>query len=257
MNKDKLDEILTKHKQWLLGEDGGQRANLRYANLRYANLSGANLSGADLSDANLSDANLSGANLSDANLSGADLRYANLRGANLSDANLSGADLRYADLSGANLRGANLRYADLRYADLSGANLRGANLSDANLSGADLSGIITNHYTAFYHLQCPEEGSFIGYKKAGSCIVKLLITEDALRSSATSRKCRASKAKVLDITHIKTGVTVNTATSDYDNTFIYKVGEEVKVDNFDTDRWNECSTGIHFFITKQEAIDYV
>ena len=177
MSKDELNEILTKHKQWLFGEYGGQ----------------------------------------------------------------------CADLSGANLSGA----------DLSGAYLRSANLSGADLIGANLSGAKTNHYTSFYHLQCPEEGSFIAYKKANNYIIKLLIPEDALRSSATSRKCRASKAKVLDITHIETGVTVNTVISNYDNTFIYKVGEEVKVDDFDTNRWNECSSGIHFFITKEEAVNYI
>ena len=182
MDKDKLSEILTKHEHWLLGEDGGQRADLS--------------------------------------------------GADLSVADLSGADLRYADLRGANLRGANLRYADL-------------------------SGVITNHYTAFYHLQCPEEGSFIAYKRASNYVIKLLIPEDAQRSSATSRKCRASKAQVLGITHIKTGTNVNTVTSDYDNTFIYEVGKFAEVKNFDTDRWNECSTGIHFFITRQEVIDYI
>ena len=155
----------------------------------------------------------------------------------------------------ADLRGADLRGADLRGANLSGADLRGANLSVANLRGADLRDALANHYTSFYHLQCPEEGSFIGYKKADSCIVKLLIPEDALRSSATSRKCRANKAKVLEITKLD-GSNLQEVPSDYDNTFFYKVGEEVKVDNFDTDRWNECSTGIHFFITKQEAIDY-
>ena len=36
----------------------------------------------------------------------------------------------------------------------------------------------------------------------------------------------------------------------------YKVGAFVKPDSFDEDRWNECSHGIHFFINKQEAIDY-
>jgi uncharacterized protein YjbI with pentapeptide repeats len=211
------------------------------ANLRSANLRSANLSGADLIDADLRNANLSGADLSGANLIDANLRSANLRSANLSGADLIDADLRNANLSGA---------------DLSGANLRSADLSGANLSGADLSGIITNHYTAFYHLQCPEEGSFIGYKKAGSCIVKLLIPEDALRSSATSRKCRANKAKVLEIRKLS-GESIEEVSSNYDNTFIYKVGEEVKVDNFDTDRWSECSAGIHFFITKGEAINYV
>ncbi|MBD1590313.1 pentapeptide repeat-containing protein [Pseudomonas typographi] len=131
--QEELAEILGKHKAWLDGEDGGERANLRGANLSDANLSDANLIGANLSDAYLRGANLRGANLSDANLIGANLSDANLIGANLrgtylSDANLSGAYLRGAYLSDANLSGAFLR----------GAYLRGANLSDANLSDAYL-----------------------------------------------------------------------------------------------------------------------
>ena len=44
--------------------------------------------------------------------------------------------------------------------------------------------------------------------------------------------------------------------SDYDADFIYRVGNTVEVDNFDEDRKNECAPGIHFFITRQEAVDY-
>nr|DAE41777.1 MAG TPA: hypothetical protein [Caudoviricetes sp.] len=44
--------------------------------------------------------------------------------------------------------------------------------------------------------------------------------------------------------------------SDRDSKFIYKVGEIVTVDDFDDNRWNECSTGIHFFINRQEAVNY-
>ncbi len=54
-----LQLILEKHQQYLDSEEGGERANLRYANLRYANLSFANLRYANLSFANLSFANLS------------------------------------------------------------------------------------------------------------------------------------------------------------------------------------------------------
>lgn len=36
----------------------------------------------------------------------------------------------------------------------------------------------------------------------------------------------------------------------------YEVGKTVKVDDFDEDRWSECSRGIHFFMNRQEAIDY-
>ena len=31
--------------------------------------------------------------------------------------------------------------------------------------------------------------------------------------------------------------------------------EELKT-IFDTNRWNECAPGIHFFITRQEAVNY-
>ena len=111
-----------------------------------------------------------------------------------------------------------------------------------------------------YHLACPEEGAFIGFKKcdgAEECVlVKLEIPEDAKRSSATTRKCRCSKAKVISITGIKSGKEYEEAFSKYNNKFVYRVGETVVPDSFDEDRWNECSNGIHFFITKQEAIDY-
>ena len=93
-----LQIILEKHKRWINGEDGGERANLRGADLRDADLSGANLRGADLRDADLSGADLSGANLRGADLSGADLRRANLRGADLRDADLRRANMIKSDL---------------------------------------------------------------------------------------------------------------------------------------------------------------
>ena len=158
-----------------------------------------------------------------------------------------------AYLRGAYLRGAYLRGADLRDADLQDADLRDADLRDADLRGADLRDAAP--------LQCPESGSFIGYKKADykigePVIVKLEISENAKRNSATSRKCRCSEALVVDITSIDGSEQYETAMSRHDRSFEYKVGEVVKVNNFDENRWNECSTGIHFFITRQEAVDY-
>jgi hypothetical protein len=124
--KIELQEILEKHKLWLDGKVGGERANLSFANLRFADLRSAdlrfaNLRFANLRFANLRSANLSSANLSSANLSVADLRFANLSSANLSSANLSSANLRFADLSFANLSSANLSSAntDKRYITIS------------------------------------------------------------------------------------------------------------------------------------------
>ena len=177
----------------------------------------------------------------------ADLCCANLRGADLVGANLRDAYLVGADLGDAYLVGADLRGADLGGADLGGA----------DLGGADLSGVTYNESTAFFALQCPEEGSYIGWKKADGYIVKLRITEDAKRSSATTRKCRASKAEVLEIQNIDgSKADVSSVCSSHNSDFIYEVGKIVEVKDFDTDRWHECSTGIHHFITRQEAVNY-
>ena len=225
--KEELEKILNLHEKWLNGGKDGVRADLF----------GVNLSKANLSKANLSEANLSEANLSEANLCRSNLSGANLRGANLSEANLIGDNLCRANLFGANLCRANLKGADLNRADLFGADLSGARIN--------------------YPICCPEKGSFIGFKKASNHIVELEILSNSLRSSSTSRKCRCNKARVLSITKLDgTDDGTLTVSSYRDKNFIYKIGEIIEVKDFDTNRWNECSTGIHFFITRQEAVDY-
>ena len=179
-----------------------------------------------------------------------------LRYADLSYVSLIGVDLRGANLNCIDLRGSVLKGADLRNADLSYAILRDADLKCADLRGANLNKVLYNHQTSFFSLACPEEGSFFGYNKADDKIVKLLITEDSKRSSATTRKCRCSKAKVFSITDIENTEEFSEVSSNRDSYFIYKVGEIVEVKDFDDDRWNECSTGIHFFITRDEAVIY-
>ncbi len=78
-----------------------------------------------------------------------------------------------------------------------------------------------------------------------------------MRSSAYGRKCRCSEARVLGIENADgRAAKVTEVKSQHDSSFIYRVGETVRVDNFDTDRRNECAAGIHFFITRQEAVDY-
>ena len=250
-----LKKILDEHLLWLNGE-GGSRADLRGANLSDADLRDADLRCANLSNADLRCANLSNADLRGADLFGANLRCANLSNADLRCANLSNADLRGANLSDADLFGANLRGANLRNADLRNADLRNADLCRADLCGASIDQMMWNIYTVFYPLQCPESGSYIGYKKASGLVVELEIPADARRSSATSRKCRASKAKVLSITDINGNPAGGQVKSNYDPNFVYAIGETVEVTDFDDNRWNECSTGIHHFITRAEAVIY-
>ena len=229
--------ILENHRHWINEDIEGwenMRADLNLLDLHCIDFSGADLSGAKLYGANLSEANLYGADLSEANLSGA---------------NLYGANLYGADLSGAKLYGANLYGADLSEANLSGANLYGADLSEANLSGAKNAPAIP--------YSCPDTGSFIGWKKASGKIVCLEIPEDAKRLSAAGRKCRCNKAKVLNITEYNGDpCDLTEVSSNFDLSFVYRVGETVTVYDFDEDRWNECSRGIHFFINRVEAVNY-
>ena len=146
------------------------------------------------------------------------------------------------------------RGADLYGADLIGADLRGADLRGAYLGGAYLGGAKDVPYIPF---ACPSDGAFIGWKKVHGKLVKLQIPEDTRRCSATTQKCRCDKALVLAITDTDGSNPIeeieNTAQAHH---VTYKVGELVLPDSFDEDRWNECSHGIHFFINKQDAIDY-
>lgn len=118
-----------------------------------------------------------------------------------------------------------------------------------------------------FPLVCPASGSFIGWKKAlthpygDRCLVKLEIPEDALRSSAFSRKCRCSKANVLDICTLGLSEvkSLPLAWSYHYNDFCYLNGGTVwpSYAPFDTFRWDECSSGIHFFMTEEEAKSYI
>ena len=123
--------------------------------------------------------------------------------------------------------------------------------NSANLRGANLCG------AKGVYIACPTEGSFIGWKKAGGFIVKLLIPEDARRCSATGEKCRCDKAAVLEIQNADgTKAEVEAVRSDHDRSFVYMVGGIVEVPDFDEDRWSECSRGIHFFVDRRAAVEY-
>ena len=119
-----------------------------------------------------------------------------------------------------------------------------ADLRDAEIS-KELNELLIS-YTSI----CPER-TVIGWKKCkNNIIVKLEIPAEAKRSNATGRKCRAEYAKVLEVIGAEVGI------SQYDHKTEYKAGKIVRPDKWDEDRWNECSSGIHFFITRKEAEDY-
>jgi hypothetical protein len=229
-------------------------ANLTDANLSGAILTDANLTGANLTDANLYCANLERANLTDANLYCAYLERAILTDANLSGANLSGAYLTGAILTDANLTGANLYYANLERANLTDANLSGANLTDANLTDANLTGA---YLPPWRHV--PESGAFQAYKAVrsddGPAVLLIQIDADTPRINGIgSHKCRAERVLVLEQVHGDPATEFVSPT--HRDKLTYRIGAYTIADKYVDDYRLECTGGIHFFMTMQEAIDW-
>ena len=233
----------------------GVREENRIPNFRCAYLSGADLKGIDLSDANLMFADFT-----ETNLIGACLMRANISEASFTDARIERANLRQANLSYTKFWGANLTDADLRGANLLAANLDYANLKNAKFDNANINEVKLEHsknipdYLAAVTLIVPE-GKIIGWKKLrGNKIAKLSIPENACRSNATERKCRAEFVDVLEIWNEDDSV--SEGTSIHYSSITYRVGERVYCDKWDENRWKGCSGGIHFFLTHYEAEQY-
>jgi len=230
ITKEELNEVLRLHRMWLELKEGGVKADL-------------------------SRTDLSGMDLHDANLTRACLHNANLNGTNLTHANLTRANIGSANLTSANLTRAVLTEAFLNY-----ANLTGALMTAANLTGASVRRATIDSREIARRCICPV-GTFIAWKKvcdivgnvANPTILKLEIPSDALRvGGLTGRKCRTNKAKVLEAI----GSTETSFSSRYNQNFTYTVGQCIEEPKFDPDPRDECTSGIHFFLTQIEAEEY-
>ena len=165
-------------------------------------------------------------------------------------ANLRGADLIGTDLSGANLRGAYLSGADLSGADLSGADLRGADLSGAYLSWADLSGANLSENEKF-RLGKVLEAPLTGYKKTNEgVVITAEIPAGAIVFCINGNKCRTNRAKITDMEGH------DVLHSSYDDSFEYRLGQEIEIKDFNLMYNIECASGFHFFRTRAEAENY-
>ena len=198
-------------------------------------------------------------------------KAANFSNAFLYDINLSGTNLRGACFRGALLKNVKFIGTDLTAADFTGADFVSTDLSNAILCGAYLKGVtvdsiyINENTKISVPLYCPSSGSFIGWKKAlyhdvkTTCIVRLLIPEDAKRSSAFDKKCRCDKAVILGAYDYVTGHPLEESTlirSLFDPEFAYHIGDTITIPNFDDNRWEECSSGFHFFIDEESAKNF-
>ena len=237
---EELTYKLSNHIKWLNGDLTGDRLYLEGYDLSYRNFNKKTLQGAALIRCYLR-----GANFNEANCMGINLSHSIITGCSFIETDLYGADLSHLNFSATILKRSDLRTADLSYSsfyhpiDISENKEEGISIVSSNL------GILT----------ICSEGDIIGYKKAQGYIVKLKIPENVKRSSGAGRECRCAAAQVISITYPNgTDSGLQSVVSDYDENFIYTIGQTVEVENFDDNRWNTCSNGIHYYITREEAL---
>ena len=252
MTQEELNAIIQNHQHWLRKDVPGWeklRAVFINEDLHDLDLSCSNLNCAYIYKTNLENAQLHKASLFDSVI-----KYSNLNNADLSHSNLS-----FTDIVGGTLHHTNLCGTIMVYTLFKNIDLKDIYISDDTI-------FLHNEFDSaknipFIPSACPDTGSFIGWKKVYNkdkeYIVKLEIPKNAKRSSGTNRKCRCNKAKVLEIQN-KDGskADVDFVHSNYDKYFIYEIGKTVHVNLFNNNRWNTCSSGIHFFINREEAVRY-
>lgn len=277
LTQEEIDDILNKHQDWIDRKDTGERADfsncyLKNVNFNYANLEGAIFNGAFLHNATfeegaLIDTSFDGAYLqgakffktevSDASFENAILRNADMRYAYMPDCYFTNADLNGADLSGADFSGSCFNCASLDNVTFCHTNLAGIEIEDCTFNNADDQ---NNELDVAIPMACPRTGDFIGWKAVRQddhdFIVKLQIPIDAKRSSAFSNKCRAQFVKTLDIICLDADICTDSVVNKAIKDTIYRKGELTFPDSWDECRWNECSNGIHFFMTIDEACAY-
>lgn len=100
----------------------------------------------------------------------------------------------------------------------------------------------------------------IGYKKLrNDYIAKLRILGQTNENregivDAQYAKYRTSKVQVLKIYHYDTHHEVQEMNGIFDKKFMYRRGEIIEIDNYDTLTTNICGRGIHYFKTEYQAM---
>jgi len=110
------------------------------------------------------------------------------------------------------------------------------------------------------HFQIPQSGSLIVWGNKSGVLVKMLVPDNALRTAClVNRKCRAEFVRVIKVyndkgkTHSMNPVT---GLRPVDRKTVYEEGKITYPDKYCNDFKNDCSHGIHFFLTKKEAEEW-
>ena len=245
------------------------QANLWGAHMHHVDLTGAVMDGTTFYHVNLTlsklneckgekacfsfscmwDCEIKNAVLKKANFFATEICNCDFSGSDLEEASFCCADFDDSTFVDTRLCNANFDFAQRTYwTNFENSDMTGLSTADINLDPDNLKGVKGLHMPIF----CPEEGSFIAWKKCREGkIVKLLIPEHAERKGSTLHSCRASEAVVLDIFD-KEGNSVDEAVSRVDKEFKYIKGATVTAEKLDPKRHGDVS-GIYFVLSRAEA----
>lgn len=229
------DEIL----EMIRNHDGKEVLNLQKCEIQNADISGWDIP---------ENIDFEWSVFTNVSMTGTTFRKCNLNHVWFKECSTEGIRFLYCDVREANFRWMNFR----------GAVFSGSNFHHTLFEYANTEDITDNEDTKFFRMVCPETGPFIAWKCCTELrVVQLLVPADAKRVSATAETCRCNKAKVLSIKSIDETKSYDWAQSTVDPDFYYEVGKWVEPANgFEENRWRDSSQGIHFFMERQQAVDY-
>ena len=146
--------------------------------------------------------------------------------------------------------------------DLHEAHFKNTNGDNVTFQSCEMDRCKSFNSNLVFPQHVPSEGSFIAWKKARTgvatdVIVKLRITEDADRCSA-NHKCRASKVEVIQFETLDGKKLPNDTDvrSFWNSMFKYHIGI-VESHGYNSNPQDECSNGIHFFLNRDDAVNYL
>lgn len=115
----------------------------------------------------------------------------------------------------------------------------------ADLSGADLS------EEEKFRLGKVLDEPLTGYKKTKEgVVITAEIPAGAIVFCINGSKCRTNRAKITDMAGKEL------LHSSYDNSFEYRLGQEIEIKDFNLMYNVERASGFHFFRTREEAENY-
>lgn len=247
-------------------------SNVSFVNtdLTQANFSGSRINNCEFKKANIGNSNFLNSYLDHITFDDCDLTYSNFCYASLRNVVINGGALDNLPFQGSLIEFTQINNPTLSNTIFLNAHVScseiNANLSNSILKNVTINKVVLGKDAKLPPMDIPESGQFTVWKKVlvdepyrRRAILKLRVPPKARRMAALKgKKCRVEYARVISAEDID-GKPLPKDTklmSAYNNNFKYKIGEIVRANKFDGDRFTECSNGINCFLHKQDAIDY-